>query len=360
MPYRRRAVFLLAALLISGNGFAEVPVQVEPVSNRSVVKQISVTGTVTSARTAVLSTAVAGLVADLTIDEGDTVETGDALLKLDAELAQLALERALAEVRQREIAVADARRRFIEAEEVGAQRGIARTQVESLRAEVSNDEAALAASQAAAREQQAIVERHTLKAPFSGVISERYAELGEWVNPGDGLLELVATDNLRFDFRVGQDNFAALSPETPVEITLDAFPEQSIPGRVATIVPVKNPSARTFLVRVRADTSDVGHGLFITPGMSARGKLNIDVGRSGATISRDAILRFPDGRVTVWVVDTGGELPAVREQAVLTGSEFDGVVEIVDGLAEGDVVVVRGIEMLQEGQAVTIVGGDRQ
>ncbi|NNC57389.1 MAG: efflux RND transporter periplasmic adaptor subunit, partial [Woeseiaceae bacterium] len=216
MPNRRRAVFLLAALLVSGSGSAEVPVQVEPVANRSIVKQISVTGTVTSARTAVLSTAVAGLVADLTIDEGDTVETGDALLKLDAELAQLALERALAEVRQREIAVADARRRFIEAEEVGAQRGIARTQVESLRAEVSNDEAALAASQAAAREQQAIVQRHTLKAPFSGVISERYAELGEWVNPGDGLLELVATDNLRFDFRVGQDNFAALSPETPV------------------------------------------------------------------------------------------------------------------------------------------------
>ena len=52
------------------------------------------------------------------------------------------------------------------------------------------------ASQAAAREQQAIVERHTLKAPFAGVISERHTELGEWVNPGDGLLELVATDKL--------------------------------------------------------------------------------------------------------------------------------------------------------------------
>jgi len=357
MPYRRRAVILLATMLVSANVAADVPVQVETASNRSVVRQINVTGTVTSPRTAVLSTAVAGIVAELTIDEGDRVKTGDVLLSLDAELAQLALERSLAEVRQREIAVADARRRFVEAEEVGAQRGIARTQIESLRAEVSSNEAALAASQAAAREQRAIVERNTLKAPFAGVISERFTELGEWVNPGDGLFELVATDNLRFDFRVGQDNFAALSPETPVEVTLDAFPDRSIPGYVDAIVPVKNPSARTFLVRVRANTEDTGNRLMITPGMSARGTLKIDTGRSGVAVSRDAILRFPDGRVTVWVVDPGGDLPVVREQLVLTGYEFDGLVEITGGLADGDVVVVRGNEMLQEGQAVSIVDG---
>ena len=78
--------------------------------------------------------------------------------------------------------------------------------------------------------------------------------------------------------------------------------------------------------------------------------------RSGVTVSRDAILRFPDGRVTVWVVDSGGELPVVRERVVRTGSEFNGVVEITDGLADGDVVVIRGNEMLQEGQTVSIVG----
>ncbi|MBU2676213.1 MAG: efflux RND transporter periplasmic adaptor subunit [Gammaproteobacteria bacterium] len=358
MSVHHRAVAALFLMLLSVIVVADVPVQVEPVSNRTIVRQINVTGTVTSPRTAVLSTAVAGLVAELTIDEGHRVETGQALLQLDAELAQLALERALAEVRQRETAVADARRRFAEAEKVGTQRGIARTQIESLRAEVSNDEAALVASQAAAREQQAIVARHTLKAPFAGVISERYAELGEWVNPGNGLLELVATDNLRFDFRVGQENFAALSPDIPVEITLDAVSERSVSGRVDTIVPVKDPSARTFLVRVLADTTEADNPLRITPGMSARGKLNIDTGRSGVAVSRDAILRFPDGRVTVWVVDTGGDPPVVHERVVRTGFEFDGIVEITNGLADGDVVVVRGNETLQEGQTVSILGGN--
>ncbi len=148
MSHRRCAFALLSYVLIVANATAQVPVQVETVSTRDVLRQINVTGTVTSPRTAVLSTAVAGLVAELTIDEGDRVEAGDALLQLDAELAQLALERALAAVRQREIAVADATRRFIEAEEVGTRQAIARTQIESLRAEMSGEEAALVASRA--------------------------------------------------------------------------------------------------------------------------------------------------------------------------------------------------------------------
>jgi RND family efflux transporter MFP subunit len=357
MTSHHRCAAALFLTFVFTAAVAEAPVAVESVSNRPIVRQIDVTGTVTSPRTALLSTAVGGLVADLAIDEGDRVATGMALLSLDAELAQAALDRALAEVRQREIAVADARRRLAEAEKVGTERGIAQTQIDSLRAEVASDEAELLASQAAAREQQAIVERHTLRAPFAGVISERRTELGEWVNPGDGLLELVATEDLRFDFRVGQESFAALSPETPVEITLDALAGRVIAGYVDTIVPVKNPGARTFLVRVLAADMDAGDARSITPGMSARGRLNIETGRSGVAITRDAILRFPDGRMTVWVVDTGADLPVVRERIVQTGFEFDGLVEITEGLADGDLIVVRGNETLQDGQGVTILNG---
>ena len=351
-----RTATVLIVILFPVSALAQVPVQVETVSDRAIVSQINVTGTVTSPRTAVLSTAVAGIVAELMVDEGHRVTTGDALLKLDAELAQLALERARAELRQRQTALEDARRRFAEAEKVGAQRSIAQTQVESLRAEVASDEAALVAAEAAVREQLAIVARHTLKAPFAGVISQRFSELGEWVNPGDGLLELVETDNLRFDFRVGQAHFASLSSQTTVDITLDALPNSTVSGRVDTIVPIKNPGARTFLVRVLADNVETEGRPGITPGMSVRGKLNIDSGRSGVAVSR-AVLRYPDGRVTVWIVATEGDVPVVHERLVNTGFEFDGVVEITSGLAAGELVVVRGNETLQEAQEVSLVGG---
>jgi multidrug efflux pump subunit AcrA (membrane-fusion protein) len=91
--------------------------------------------------------------------------------------------------------------------------------------------------------------------------------------------------------------------------------------------------------------------------MSVRGKLDIDTGRNGIAVSRDAILRFPDGRVTVWVIDASGDIPVVREQPVSTGSTFAGLVEITGGLADGELVVVRGNELLQEGQAVSILEG---
>lgn len=358
MSTNSRPIAALLILVISTVGHAQSPVRVEAVAERLIVSQINVTGTVTSPRTALLSTAVAGLVAELSTDEGHRVVTGETLLRLDAELAQLALERAQAEVLQRETDVADARRRFAEAEKVGEQRGIARTQIESLRAEVTSDEAALVASRAAAREQQAIVERHTLKAPFAGVISQRFTELGEWVSPGNGLLELTATDNLRFDFQVGQENFAALSPQTAVDISLDAIPGEPIAGRIDTIVPVKSPGARTFLVRVVAEDAERENSLKITPGMSVRGQLNVDAGRSGIAISRDAVLRFPDGRITVWVVDTAGDTPVVRERRIRTGFEFNGMVEVTSGLDVGDRIVVRGNETLQEDQAVSILDGD--
>ena len=357
MPASRPVIYSMLLLVVAADVFAEAPVRVEPVSSRTIVQQINVSGSVTSPRSAVLSTAVAGLVAEIDVDEGHRVEAGEVLLSLDAELAELALDRSRAEVRQSETALADAKRRFADAETIGAQRAIARTDIESLKAEVLSDEAALAASRAASREQEAIVARHTLKAPFAGVISVRHTEMGEWVNPGDGLLELVATDNLRFDFRVAQEYFGALTPDTPVEIALDAVPNRPLRGRIDAIVPVKSPGARTFLVRVLADDIEVSNTLAITPGMSVRGRLKLDTGRRGVAVSRDALLRFPDGRITVWVVDDREELPVVRERSVQTGFEFDGQVEITTGLADGDLVVTRGNETLQDGQAVSILSG---
>ena len=355
MPSRLFTAVLLAALTLAGlHAKAQAPVRVEPAAAQSIVQFISVPGTVTSPRTSLLSTAVAGLVAELAVEEGRRVDTGEALLKLDDELAALALERLLADVRRAETALADAKRRLAEAEEVGPARGVARTAIESLRAEVSSDEAALLSARAAAQEQRALVDRHTLRAPFAGVISQRFAELGEWVNPGDGMLELVATDRLRFDFRIAQDYFGKLARSTSVGIRLDALPDTTLEGRVDTIVPVKDPGARTFLVRVLADAGELS--AFIAPGMSVGGRFNLDTGRQGVAVSRDAILRFPDGRVTVWVVESPAEAPLVRERVVETGLEFDGLVEIVDGLVPGELVVVRGNETLQDGQAVTILG----
>jgi multidrug efflux pump subunit AcrA (membrane-fusion protein) len=88
--------------------------------------------------------------------------------------------------------------------------------------------------------------------------------------------------------------------------------------------------------------------------MSAHGTLRLNTGRRGVVVSRDAILRYPDGRVTVWVVNQGSETTTVSEQPVTVGHSFDGKVSITRGLKAGTVVVVEGNEALQEGQTVLV------
>lgn len=283
------------------------------------------------------------------VDAGDRVDKGSILVTLDSELARLALERAIAEQTQARIAVEDARRRLAEAEDVGPKRGIAETEIKSLRAEVTRNEAALKAAAAAARQQDAVVRRHEVRAPFTGVVSQRLAQVGEWVNPGDGLVELVATEGLRFDFRVPQIYYARLDEDTRIDLTLDAVPDEVVAGRVQSIVPVKDPGARTFLLRV---VSDVQHRLPVTPGMSARAAIRVDTGREAVVVPRDAVLMYPDGRKTVWVVEREEGDAIVHERRVQAGLEFDGLVEIQSGLEAGIDIVTRGNEALRNGEVV--------
>ncbi len=347
-------VFLAVALPAAAQRADAPPVVVANAGEQPIVRIVRVSGTVTSPRSAVLSPSIGGLVAAMRVDAGDRVEAGDVVVRLDPELESLALERAEAGLEEARAALEDSTRRLAEAERVGRINAIPETQIRSLRAEVRQDEAALAASEAAVRQQRAVVRRHDVVAPFAGVISRRLADVGEWVSPGNGLVELVDVGNLRFDFRVPQEHYAALSTDTRVELGSDASPGFSADGRIAAIVPVKDPTARTFLLRVIADAPD---SRAITPGMSARAALHIDEQRRGVVVPRDALLRYPDGREVVWVVQRDTELPRVSERIVESGLQFDGFVEIRSGLEAGATVVTRGNEALQDGQAVTVQGG---
>lgn len=352
---RIRAIALLL-LTLSATAHAQAPVRVEIADTRAIAEDLRVTGTVSSPRSATLSPAVAGLVSELRVDEGSRVDAGELLLRLDDELGRIALQRARANVVAQQATLDDARRRLAEAEKIGPEGGIAETRIAALRAEVARETAALDASRADAAEQAALVERHAVRAPFAGVITRRTTELGEWVSPGNGLLDLVATDGLRFDFRPSQQHFDDIGIDTAVTITLDAYPGVTIDARVAALVPVKDPGSRTFLVR--ALPVKPTETLAVTPGMSVQGLFSLASGRDAVTVTRDALLRFPDGRSTVWVVESVDGRSVVRERVVRPGVESGGRVEISSGLSAGERVVSFGNESLRDGQAVTVLDAD--
>ena len=325
-------------------------VVVSTASTDTVIKQVPLTGTVTSARVAQLSTEVSGLVKKVNVEVGDRVETGTALLELDREIEQLTLEALQASTRQARAELTDAKRRYEDARLLRNQKSISENELRLLEAEVEVDSAMLKKQQAEERRQQARVERHTLRAPFRGVISERLTETGEWIEPGNPVLRLVAFDELRIEFRVPQEYFNRINQQSMLSVTLDALPEREFNAIIDTVVPVSDTSSRTFLIHATVNTGDAQ----ITPGMSVHGKLGLTTGRQGVVISRDAILRYPDGRVTVWVINPDSEPPTVTEKRVTTGHSFDGLITIREGIKEGDVIVVQGNESLKEGQQVRI------
>lgn len=344
-------VLLLFAFLSTAVAQDVTPVTVGTADLAPIVQEVPLTGTITSPRVAQLSTSVGGLVQNVYVDAGDRVDSGTRLLTLDRELEEISLRRAEANLREAEAELADAERRLQDARRV-KQLGITEQEVRSLQAEVRIDTAALERLQAEARRQAALLKRHELTAPFAGVVSRKLTEAGEWVAPGTAVFELVATDELRLDFRVSQGYYPRIDAHSTVEVALDAAPGQRFQGRISAVVPVSDPTARTFMLRVVVDDEAVP----MIPGMSAQGMLRLGTGEQGVVVSRDALVRYPDGRITVWLVDASDATPTVSERQVSTGLAFADQVHITTGLEPGQRVVVRGNEVLQEGQRVMIQG----
>lgn len=315
-----------------------------------IVEELRLTGTLTAPRTARLAPEVNGRVAEIAVDAGDEVEAGATLLRLDDEIARLELAQAEAALREAVAELGDTRRRLTEARDLAKSKGIADTEVRTREAEVNALTAVVDRRKAELGHREALVARHSLEAPFAGVIARRLTELGEWVGPDTPVLQLVAVDRLRLDLQVPQDYFGRVTPRTPVEVRLAARADDPLEVHITRVVPVNDPQARTFLARIALDNRERR----MTPGMSANATLSMHTGREGVAVSRDALLRYPDGRIAVWVAEGEDTKRTVSERRVRTGLAFGDRIEIRSGLEAGMLVVVRGNESLREGQSVRV------
>lgn len=343
----------LIPVLAQAQSKVQAPViETVTVERRNIAENLSLLGSLGSPHTARLAPDVEGRLVSIEVDAGARVRTGDVLFSLDDELARLELAQAIAAEHEAEADLADARRRVVEARELVAKNTFPESEARSLEALVTRNRAILERRRAERAFAAAKLAHYRLSAPFDGVIASREADPGERVDSDSNVLLLVATDELQLDLRVPQQYFQRVEVGTPVTLRLDALPGQTLESGVAMIVPVSDPDARTFLVRTRIDNR-AGK---LTPGMSVRALLRLGTDRQTEVVPRDALLRHPDGRTVVWVASVDGEDYVVHERLVKSGLTFDGTVEILEGLAVGELVVIRGNENLREGQKVRLIG----
>jgi RND family efflux transporter MFP subunit len=355
-PIRRIAAAVALALLLAAPARAQdggALVEVAPAEARAILNIVRVSGTVVAPRTSRLSTSLGGLVEEVSVDLGARVQPGDTLVALDDALARHDLTRARAAVAEAEAELADARQRVERAERLARTNNISRSELDTRQAEARRAAASvdrLQAEAAAARER---LDQHTIEAPFDGVVTERVTEPGEWVDPGETLLVVSAVDRLYVDLAVSQTVFPELRDGAPIYLSFEALPGRSVPAEIEARVPVSDPTQRTFTLRVRPDVEEA---LALTPGMSAQAEIELATGARDVAVPRGAIIRYPDGRTTVWTLDDSGERLRARERQVTLGRTFSGYVQITSGLEAGQRVVTRGNETLRPGQAVRLTG----
>ena len=346
-----RFVFpFVAALAIAAAGEPS-PVSVAVATRAPVVESLTLTGTVHARHRSHLSARTSGLVETMHVDAGDRVKRGEVLMELDAELAGLELEQIEGRLDQARIALAEADRLSSEAVELAGRGAFPKSEADTRRSVLDVSRAPVRQLEAEAKRQQSVVDRHRLVAPYDGVISERAADIGEWVETGTPVFELVSLADPRLDMQVPQEHFASIATDPPVTVELDAAPGRTFPAKVAAIVPVKDPVARTFLVRIEWLEAEKA----AAPGMSGKAIFALESADAALQVPRDAIVRSPGGGAVVWTVEETNGSATVRPCEVTLGESLTDRIEVRDGLAAGARVVVRGNEALEAGQRVTVL-----
>jgi RND family efflux transporter MFP subunit len=313
-------------------------------------EQAVLTGSTVPWRRAELSVRVDGLVTDLLVDEGSRVVAGDPILALDARLAEHDVAAAEARLREAEARHKDAIRVKDELLRLKRGRHASETEIESAIAEVDIAAAALSGERAATARARELVERHRLRAPFSGMIVAKNVEVGEWAKRDEAAVVLVALDRLRVRAVVPQRDYARIDAGARSRVRFDAFPDRPFDGAVRARIALGDERSRTFPLLI--DLPNPG-GL-LAPGMSARVEVELAGDRREAlTVPRDAVVAKTDGSRAVWRVRQEDGQLKVDPIPVEIGRASGARLEILNSpLAAGDRVVLLGNEGLRPGQVV--------
>ncbi len=315
-----------------------------------------------------------GRLAEVMVEEGDTVAAGQVVARLLDEDQVAAVARAeadvqLAEARQSQAAVleADAGRRAARRSElaaagiIGTEEGeSADTSALSATAEAKASRAQVAVARAALNTARLELDKTRITAPFSGAVLRKDAEVGEIVGPimtsntarAGAVVTIADLNTLEVGVDVNESYIARLSLGMPADVVLDAHPDVHFPGEVRAIFPSADRDKATIPVRVRFVAADAR----VRPDLGAKVSfLETRVATQVTVVPK--VLRVPaaavreqGGKSRVWRVREG-KAAAVD---VVTGARDGDAVEIKSGLDDGDQVVVDGAARLRQGQRVRI------
>ncbi len=282
-----------------------------------------------------LALEASGIVDTIAFTSGEWVEAGKVLLKLksDDDVARLEALRATLRLNQ-----------------ITHDRNVEQLKIKAVaQATVDADIANLRNAQAQVDAQQAAVDKKTLKAPFSGRLGIRAADLGQFLPAGTAIVTLQALDPIHADFFLPQQALSQIETGQRITARIDTWPGETFPGEITAINPKVDTATRN--VQVRATLKNPGERLL--PGMFARVEITVGAPRNVVTLPVTAITSNPYGD-TVYVVEGTAPEQTVRQVFVRVGETRGDVVAVQTGIEAGQTVVTAGQLKLRKGAPVTV------
>ena len=303
--------------------------------------RLDAVGTVRAMHGVDVTTEIAGLVQSIYFKSGDDVREGQKLVQLNADEDKALLESLKADTELARTTYQRDKRQF-------GVKAISQATLDVARADLTSKQARM-------EEQAAVVDKKTIRAPFSGRIGIDTLDPGQFLNPGDKIVTLQSVDTVYVDFLVAQQQLARIALGQTVSVTADTYPDRRFEGKITAINPKVDPQTRN--VQVEATLPNPDHTLL--PGMFTSVKVEAGQVRHHVTLPETAVTYNPYG-ATVYLVKSAsqgaqGKSERTAEQTfVTTGATRGDQVAILKGVEAGDMVVTSGQLKLKNGSRVTI------
>ncbi len=316
-------------------------VQIEPVRLRELVFDLSGSGTVEAQRRVAVSAEVPARVLEVGAQEGDWVEKGALLLRLSDRDIRHQIEAARASINREQVTLA--RQDYQRKQRLFDDGAVVRSLVEQAESRYLTLDSAYRSTQAKISQLEAQLAKTRVAAPISGVVTHLAVTEGEVVGPGVPIASLENMDEVLVLLKLADRDFVKVHRGQPVEATAAAFSGEVFEGEVSRLGSAADPITRTFEVESRLRNP----GLRLRPGLIVSLRIILER-KGGLAIPAEAMSEETGDHAVVFVARDG----AAHRREIVLGGRLDREIEVLEGLAEGENVVIVGHQGLRDGQTV--------
>ncbi len=330
---------------------AATPVQVVQVVRGDISALLSYTGSIKPLRQINVVPDIPGKIAKIYVTEGDRVRPDQVLAELEPRTAQLQSEQAEAGLAVAEANFNSASKDWERTRELYEKGTISPQQVEKAQLGYEAAKAQLQQAGSGLKLARHQLEVSVMKAPFGGIITGKNMNEGEYINPamggmgpeGSSVVTLMDLSQVKIEIQVSERDVGKIRVGQDARVTVDAYPGKTFRGNVSNVHPAAHPISRTFKVEIAVVNPD----LTLRAGTDAGVKLSIEVHKGVLLVPEKSVLEQA-GACFLFVAD--GD--TARRREVKPGLRSEGLVEIIEGVREGETVIGEGNYGLKDGAKI--------